>query len=104
MCSFLWIMSLRWERYMDRLIFEGRFLVNLVGGIVRQDDLKAIHSRIDWEHMYRTADYHKIANVVYLGILGNGEKVPERWMERFFGRYQESLSYSDTSEDGERGY
>ena len=87
---------------MDRLIFEGRFLVNLVGGIVRQDDLKAIHSRIDWEHMYRTADYHKIANVVYLGILGNGEKVPERWMERFFGRYQESLSYSDTSEDGER--
>lgn len=70
---------------MDRIIFEGRFLVNLAGGIVRQDDLKAIHSRIDWEHMYRTADYHKIANVVYLGILGNGEKVPERWMERFLG-------------------
>ncbi|MCH1948795.1 nucleotidyltransferase family protein [Enterocloster sp. OA13] len=87
---------------MDRLIFEGRFLVNLVGGIVRQDDLKAIHSRIDWEHMYRTADYHKIANIVYLGILGNGEKVPERWMERFFGRYQEALFYSDTSEDAER--
>lgn len=87
---------------MDRLIFEGRFLVNLVGGIVRQDDLKAIHSRIDWEHMYRTADYHKIANIVYLGILGNGEKVPERWMERFFGRYQEALFYSDISEDAER--
>lgn len=87
---------------MNRLIFEGRFLVNLVGGIVRQDDLKAIHSRIDWEHMYRTADYHKIANIVYLGMLGNGEKVPERWMERFFGRYQEALFYSDTSEDAER--
>ena len=58
--------------------------MNLAGGIVRQDDLKAIHSRIDWEHMYRTADYHKIANVVYLGILGNGEKVPERWMGTVF--------------------
>ncbi len=87
---------------MDRILFEGRFLVNLVGGIVRQDDLKAIHSRIDWEHMYRTADYHRIANIVYLGILGNGEKVPERWMERFFGRYQEALFYSDTSENAER--
>lgn len=87
---------------MDRLIFEGRFLVNLVGGILRQDDLRAIHSRIDWEHMFRTADYHKIANIMYLGILGNGENVPERWMDRFFGRYQEALQFGDVSEEAER--
>lgn len=87
---------------MDRLIFEGRFLVNLVGGILRQDDLRAIHSRIDWEHMFRTADYHKIANIMYLGILGNGENVPERWMDRFLGRYQEALQFGDVSEEAER--
>lgn len=69
---------------------------------MRQDDLRAIHSRLDWEHMFRTADYHKVANIMYLGILGNGEKVPERWMDRFFGRYQESLRFSDICEDAER--
>lgn len=87
---------------MDRLIFEGRFLVNLIGGIMRQDDLRAIHSRIDWEHMFRTADYHKVANIMYLGILGNGEKLPERWMERFFERYQEALRFGDVCEEAER--
>lgn len=87
---------------MNRLIFEGRFLVNMVGSITRQDDLRAVHSRIDWEHMFRTADYHRIANIMYLGILGNGEKVPERWQERFFDRYQEALHYSDVCEESEQ--
>lgn len=68
---------------MNRLIFEGRFLVNMVGSIVRQDELRAVHSRIEWERMYRTADYHRIANITYLGLLGYGGKIPERWQERF---------------------
>lgn len=87
---------------MNRLIFEGRFLVNMVGSIMRQDDLRAVHSRIDWEHMFRTADYHRIANITYLGLLGNGEKVPERWQEHFFDRYQESLHFSDDCEESEQ--
>lgn len=87
---------------MNRLIFEGRFLVNMTGSIMRQDDLRLVHSRIDWEKMYRTADYHKIANMVYLGILGNGEGVPERWQNRFFERYQESLRFSEICKEAEK--
>lgn len=87
---------------MNRLIFEGRFLVNMVGGIIRQEDLRVRHSRIDWERMYRIADYHKIANMVYLGLLGNGEAVPGRWQEHFFKRYQESLFYGEVSVEAER--
>lgn len=87
---------------MNRLIFEGRFLVNMVGGIMRQEDLRVKHSRIDWERMYRIADYHRIANMVYLGLLGNGEAVPERWQEHFFVRYQESLFYGDVCGEAER--
>ena len=87
---------------MNRLIFEGRFLVNMVGSIVRQDELRAVHSRIEWERMYRTADYHRIANITYLGLLGYGGKIPERWQERFFERYQEALKFSDVCEEDEQ--
>lgn len=87
---------------MNRLIFEGRFLVNMIGSIVRQDELHVVHSRIDWERMYRTADYHRIANIAYLGFLGYGGKVPERWQEGFFERYQEALKYSDSCEESEQ--
>lgn len=96
------LIRLRWERYMNRLIFEGRFLVNMVGSIVRQDELRAVHSRIEWERMYRTADYHRIANITYLGLLGYGGKIPERWQERFFERYQEALKFSDVCEEDEQ--
>lgn len=86
---------------MNRLIFEGRFLVNMTGSILRQDALRPVHGRLDWERMYRTADYHRIANIIYLGILGNGEHVPEKWQERFFERYQEALRFSDVCVNAE---
>lgn len=87
---------------MNRLIFEGRFLVNMTGSIMRQDALRLVHSRIDWERMYRTADYHKIASMVYLCLLGNGEAVPERWQNKFFERYQEALRFGEVYRDAEK--
>jgi len=86
---------------MNRLIFEGRFLVNIAGSIMRQDDLRPIHGRLDWERMFRTADYHKVANIAYLGMLGNGEWVAQRWQERFFERYQEALRFGDVCMEAE---
>lgn len=87
---------------MNRLIFEGRFLVNMSGSIMREDALRPLHGRLDWERMFRTADYHRIANLVYLGLLGNGEKVPERWRDHFFERYQEALRFGESCEEGEK--
>lgn len=87
---------------MNRLMFEGRFLVNIAGSIIRQDDLHIVHSRIDWERMYRIADYHKIANIIYLGLLGNREALPERWQNRFFERYQESLRFGEVCDEAEK--
>ncbi len=80
---------------MDRKIFEGRYLVNLTGSVIRQDALHPI-GRLNWEKMFRTADYHRIANITYLGMLGNTSRVPERWKERFFERYQEALRFGET--------
>lgn len=87
---------------MNRLIFEGRFLVNLCGSIIRQDALYPVHGRLDWERIFRTADYHRIANLVYLGLIGNSEKIPERWRNRFFERYQEALRFGENSAASEK--
>lgn len=87
---------------MNRLIFEGRFLVNMSGSIMRQDALHPVRGRLDWERMFRIADYNRIANLAYLGLLGNGAKVPERWRDHFFERYQEALRFGESCEEGEK--
>lgn len=84
---------------MKQLLFEGRSLVGIVSSIVRQDDRRVAFSRLDWERMYRLADYHKVANVVYLGLLGYREAVPDKWRDRFFVRYQESLQSGERWEE-----
>ena len=61
---------------MNRILYESRFLINMAASIVRQDDVRPIHGKMDWERMFRIADYNRIANLIYLGVLGN-ENVPE---------------------------
>ena len=84
---------------MNQLLFEGRSLVGIVSSVIRQDDRRVSYSRLDWERMYRLADYHKVANIVYLGLLGYRETVPEKWRDRFFKRYQESLQFGENCEE-----
>ena len=78
---------------MNQLLLDGRSLEGIVSSIIRRNDLHLTHSRMDWERMYRMADYHKVANIVHLGILGYGDAIPAKWKERFFTRYQEALLY-----------
>lgn len=84
---------------MNRLLFEGRSLVGIVSSIIRQDDRKVAYARLDWEDMYRLSDYHKVANIVYLGLLGYREIIPDKWMDRFFKRYQESLQFGENCDE-----
>ena len=62
---------------MNRLLFEGRTLVGIVASIIRQDALHIVFKRLDWERMFRLADYHKVANIVYLGVWGHGDALPQ---------------------------
>lgn len=80
---------------MNQLLFEGRSLVGILSSIIHQDDRRVPLSRLDWERMYRLSDYHKVANIVYLGLLGYREAVPDKWRDRFFKRYQESLQFGE---------
>lgn len=81
---------------MDRSFYEGKLIVNIVGAIMRQDSLFPVHSRrVSWERVYRMADYHEVANIVYLGILGASEEMEDFWKDKFFDRYRDTLRMND---------
>lgn len=84
---------------MNQLLFEGRSLVGIVSSVIRQDDLRVVYSRLDWERMFRLAEFHKVSNIVYLGILGKGDSLPDKWRERFFERYQEALLFGENCKE-----
>ncbi|MCI8402914.1 MAG: nucleotidyltransferase family protein [Lachnospiraceae bacterium] len=87
---------------MNQVLFEGRFLVSMISTMMHKGALQVRYGRMDWERMFRISDYHHVANIIYLGLLGNGGLVPERWMSRFFERYQEALRSGDSCEPAER--
>ena len=87
---------------MNQLLYEGRTLVGMVSSIIRQDALRVPYNRLDWERMFRLADYHRVANIIYLGVLGKGDVLPDRWRTRFFERYQESLLFGENCQESLR--
>jgi len=91
----------RKESSMNRTVFEGRYLVDLVGALIKQKDFTKKSMRMDWERLFHLADYHKIANIVYIGMLGASGQIPEKWGARLYERYQESLMYSTSYENSE---
>lgn len=87
---------------MNQRLYEGRFLVSVVGAVIRQDEFRVKHSRMDWERVYRLADSHRVSPILYLGILGSWEPVPARWKEALFERYIETLHCNDIFDDAVR--
>ncbi len=69
--------------------------MGIVSSVVRQDDRRISFNRLDWERMYRLSDFHRVANIVYIGLLGYRETVPDKWRDRFFKRYQEVLLFGE---------
>ena len=81
--------------------FEGKFLVNMVNAIIQQDPRLPEHNSINWERVYHLADYHRIANIIYLGILGRISTVPRFWKDKFNDRYRSALQYNTIYEKAE---
>lgn len=76
--------------------------MNMAGAFIRQDDQRPIRGQLDWERIYRVADYHKITNLVYLAMLGNGKKIPQRWQDAFAERYWQGLQYGEVCKEAEQ--
>lgn len=86
---------------MNRSVYEGKFLLNLLGSTLRQDDSFPVVRRMNWGRLYRIADYHELSSAIYLGMLSAGARVPALFGERFFRRYQEAVRYGEVYESSE---
>lgn len=86
---------------MNRSVYEGKFLINLLGSTLRQDDSFPVMRRMNWGRLYRISDYHELASGIYLGMLSAGARVPSLFGEKFFHRYQEAVRYGEIYESSE---
>ncbi len=71
--------------------YEERYLMTLLSSVINQKESPVPLRYINWEKMFRIADYHRVAHVVYYGIMGLDEEIPQSVRQRFFGKYLESV-------------
>lgn len=81
--------------------YEENYLFLLISSILGQKELPATFRSPDWGVIFQLADYHDIAPLVYLGILGQ-EGIGKDTRERFFEKYQEAVLYQERYQTEER--
>lgn len=64
--------------------YEERYLMTLLSAVMNQKESPAPLRNLNWEKMFRLADYHRVAHVVYYGIMGLNEEIPQSIRQRFF--------------------
>ncbi len=71
--------------------YEARYLLSMVSAIINQTEIPRSVRRLDWENIYKLADYHKVAHILYLATLGLDEEIAQKWKTLFREKYEESL-------------
>ncbi|KEZ88117.1 nucleotidyltransferase family protein [Lacrimispora celerecrescens] len=82
--------------------YEERYLMTLLSSVINQKESPAPLRYLNWEKMFRIADYHRVAHVVYYGIMGLDEEIPQSVRQRFFGKYLESVHRVERLRKAER--
>ena len=82
--------------------YEERYLMTLLSSVLNQKESPAPLRYLNWEKMFRIADYHHVAHVVYYGIMGLDEEIPQSVRQRFFGKYLESVHRVERLRSAER--
>ena len=81
--------------------YEERYLMTLLSAVMNQKQSQEPIRSLDWEKMYRLADYHHVAHAVYYGIMGLEEAIPDTIRERFFQKYLEAVHRTDRLQKSE---
>lgn len=76
---------------LDKERYEARYLLSVVSAIINQTDIPRSVRSLDWENIYKLAEYHEVAHIVYLVILGIEDEIDSRWRKLFREKYEESL-------------
>lgn len=71
--------------------YEARYLLGIISSVINQTEMPRTVRNLRWEYVYRLADYHNVANVVYYGVLGLEKDISDKWKNKFYEKYQEVL-------------
>mgnify|MGYP000042165740 CR=1 FL=1 len=71
--------------------YEERYLLTLLSAVMNQKASPEPIRSLDWEKMFRLADYHGVAHAVHYGILGLDQEIPQSVRQQFFDKYLESV-------------
>ena len=71
--------------------YEERYLLLLLSAVMNQKPSPEPIRSIDWEKMFRLADYHGVAHAVHYGILGINQEISQTIRQQFFDKYLESV-------------
>lgn len=76
---------------MERYRYEERYLLTLLSAVINQKNPPVPARNVNWQAIYKLAEFHRVANVAYYGLIGV-EGVPKIWRDRFFERYKEYVA------------
>lgn len=82
--------------------YEERYLITLLSAVMNQKAPPEPMRQLSWEKMFRLADYHHIAHVVYYGIMGLPGNIPQNVRQRFFDKYLEAVYRPERLREGEK--
>ncbi|WP_349669166.1 nucleotidyltransferase family protein [Lacrimispora sp.] len=71
--------------------YEERYLIILLSAVMNQKPSPEPIRSLDWEKMFRLADYHGVAHAVHYGVLGLEQEIPQTVRQQFFDKYLESV-------------
>lgn len=75
--------------------YEERYLITILSSVMNQKTTPEPMRQLDWEKMFRLADFHHVAHIIHYGILGLDEIIPQSVRNRFFEKYLEAVHRTD---------
>lgn len=69
---------------------EARRVVELLKCVINQSRI-AENRPTNWEQLFRVAEYHHVANILYYALLRMKQEVPKEWRDQFVQKYRRAV-------------
>lgn len=71
--------------------YEVKCLLELLSILVNEKEVPKWNQQPEWGNLYKMADYHGVANMIYYALLGMDEKKLEPWRPKFEERFHQAV-------------
>lgn len=71
--------------------YEVKCLLELLSAIINEEEIPKWVRQPQWGDLYKLADYHGVANVVYYAVLASEERALAPWKPKFSERFHQSV-------------